>query len=122
MVKKILIVEDEEVLMSLLQKKLTQEGYKIIIARDGEEGLEKMKETLPDLILLDILMPKKDGLEVMEEMQKDKQLKNIPVIIVSNSGQPVEIDRACQLGVKDWLVKTEFDLQEVVDKVKKQIG
>ncbi|MDP1538542.1 MAG: response regulator [bacterium] len=122
MAKKILLIEDEEILINLLQRKLTQEGYEVSVARNGEEGLRLMRETMPDIVLLDIVMPKMGGLEVMEIMQKDKELKNIPVIIVSNSGQPVEIDKARKLGAKDWLIKTEFDPQEVVDKVKKQIG
>ncbi len=67
-------------------------------------------------------MPKMGGLEVMEEMQKNPDLKRIPVIIVSNSGQPIELDRAKKLGAKDWLVKTEFDPQEVIEKVVNQIG
>jgi len=122
MKKKILIIEDEEILLNLLQKKLTNEGYDISIARDGEEGLLKMKEIKPNLILLDIVMPKLGGFEVMEKMLKDEKLKDIPVIIISNSGQPVEIERAKELGVKDWLIKTEFDPQEVIDKVVKVIG
>ena len=122
MAKKILLVEDEEIMIDLLQKKLTKEGYEISVARDGEEGLKVMKEARPDLVLLDIIMPKMGGFEVMEEMGKDKELKEIPVIVISNSGQPVELDRAQRLGAKDWLIKTEFDPQEVVDKVKKQIG
>jgi CheY-like chemotaxis protein len=122
MAKKILIVEDEEIVLSLLQKKLSQEGYETSVAGDGEEGLKKMREIKPDLILLDIVMPKVGGFEVMEEMQKDNGLKKIPVIVVSNSGQPVEIDKARELGAKDWLIKTEFDPQEVIDKVKKQLG
>lgn len=122
MAKKILIIEDEEIMVDLLQKKLIQEGYDILIARDGEEGLVKAKETKPDLILMDIIMPKKGGLEVMDEMQKDKELRKIPVIVISNSGQPVEIDRAQKLGAEDWLIKTEFNPQEVVEKIKKQIG
>jgi len=120
--KKILIIEDEEILMNLLQRKLIQEGYDVVVARDGDEGLKLMKETSPDLILLDILMPRMGGIEVMEAMQKDSDLKNIPVVIISNSGQPVEIDKAQKLGAKDWLIKTEFDPREVVEKVKKQIG
>ena len=122
MAKKILLVEDEEIMIDLLQKKLTKEGYEVSVARDGEAGLKVMKEARPDLVLLDIIMPKMGGFEVMEEMGKDKELKEIPVIVISNSGQPVELDRAQRLGAKDWLIKTEFDPQEVVDKVKKQIG
>ena len=119
MPKKILLVEDEEIMIDLLQKKLTKEGYETSVARDGQEGLEMMKEVKPDLILLDIIMPKMGGFEVMEEMAKIKELKKIPVIVISNSGQPVELDRAQKLGAKDWLIKTEFDPQEVVEKVKK---
>jgi CheY-like chemotaxis protein len=122
MAKKILIIEDEEIMVTLLQKKLTREGYEISVARDGNEGIRARKEVKPDLILLDIIMPKMGGFEVMEEMGKDKELKKIPVIVISNSGQPVELDRAQKLGAKDWLIKTEFDPKEVVDKVKKQIG
>ena len=122
MAKKILLVEDEEIMIDLLQRKLTQEGYEVIVAKDGEEGLKRMRETNPDLILLDIVLPKMGGFEVMEEMNKEPELKKIPVIIVSNSGQPVELDQARKLGAKDWLIKTEFDPQEVVDKVEKQIG
>jgi len=122
MAKKILIVEDEEIMINLLQRKLGREGFEILIARDGEEGLKAMREKPPDLVLLDIIMPKMGGFEVMEEMQKDKELKKIPIIVISNSGQPVELDRAQRLGAKDWLIKTEFDPQEVVDKVIKQIG
>ena len=122
MAKKILIVEDEEIMINLLQRKLDREGFNISIARDGEEGLKAMREKPPDIVLLDIIMPKMGGFEVMEEMQKDKELKKIPVIVISNSGQPVELDRAQRLGAKDWLIKTEFDPQEVIDKVIKQIG
>jgi len=120
--KKILLIEDEEIMIDLLQKKLVKEGYTVSVARDGEKGLAAIKGEKPNLILLDIIMPKMGGFEVMEEMAKDKELKRIPVIVVSNSGQPVELDRAQKLGAKDWLIKTEFDPQEVIDKVVRQIG
>lgn len=119
---KILIVEDEKIMLGLLKKKMLQQDYEVEVARDGEEGLEKLKKSTPDLVLLDIVMPKIGGFEVMEEMNKDEKLKEIPVIIISNSGQPVELDRAKKLGAKDWLIKTEFDPQEVVKKVKAQLN
>ncbi len=122
MAKKVLLIEDEELMVNLLEKKLAQAGYNVFVARNGEEGLKIMRETKPDLILLDIIMPKMGGFEVMEEMNKDDNLKGIPVIIVSNSGQPVELDKAERLGARDWLIKTEFDPGEVIEKVKKQIG
>ena len=121
MAKKILLVEDEDVVINILQKKLTEEGYEVLIARNGLEGLEKMRQINPDIILLDIVMPKMNGFEVMEEMQKDPDLKKIPIIVISNSGQPVELDRAIKLGARDWLIKTEFDPREVIEKVVKQI-
>ncbi len=122
MMKKIIIVEDEEILRNLLQKKLTEEGYQVGVAEDGEDGLSKIRADKPDLILLDIIMPKMNGIEMLEEMVKDESLKDVPVIVVSNSGQPVEIDRAQKLGARDWLVKTEFEPQEVIDKVIALIG
>ena len=124
MAKRILLVEDEDLLIEVLEKRLLKEGYEVVIARDGEEGLSKMREMdpKPDLILLDIIMPKKDGYEVMEEMKKDEVLKNIPVMVISNSGQPVELDKAKELGAKDWIIKTDFNPDEVVVKVKRLIG
>ncbi len=122
MPKKILIIEDEELLCNLLKRKLNEEGYQTSVAKDGVEGMKMIKEIKPDLILLDIVMPNKNGFEVMDEMQTDEKLKHIPIIVISNSGQPVEIDKAKELGAKDWLIKTEFDPQEVIEKVKKQIG
>lgn len=122
MAKKILLVEDEKIMINLLEKKLIQEGYDVRVAVNGEEGLKAMREEKPDIVLLDIIMPKMGGFEVMEEMGKDPALKEIPIVIISNSGQPVELDKAKELGAKDWLIKTEFDPQEVVEKVEKQIG
>lgn len=121
MSKKILIIEDEEIISSLLKKKLETEGYEASIAGNGNEGLKQMKTNKPDLILLDIIMPEKGGFEVMEEMRENEDLKSIPIVVISNSGQPVELDRAKELGAKDWLIKTEFDPQEVLEKVKRQI-
>jgi len=120
--KKILMIEDERIIVDLLKRKLEKEGYQVSVGRDGVEGLEKMRKDKPELILLDIVMPRMGGLEVMEKMRDDDELKDIPIVVISNSGQPIELDRAKKLGAKDWLVKTEFDPQEVIRKVKKQIG
>jgi len=120
--KKILMIEDERIIVDLLKRKLEKEGYQVSVGRDGVEGLEKMRKDKPELILLDIVMPRMGGLEVMEKMREDNELKDIPIVVISNSGQPIELDRAKKLGAKDWLVKTEFDPQEVIRKVKKQIG
>ncbi|MBD3208043.1 MAG: response regulator [Candidatus Nealsonbacteria bacterium] len=122
MSKKVLLVEDEKIMINLLEKKLSQEGYDVSVATNGEDGLKQVKEMKPDVVLLDIIMPKMGGFEVMEKMNDDSELAKIPVIIISNSGQPVELGKAKELGAKDWLIKTEFDPQEVIRKVKKQIG
>jgi len=122
MAKKILIIEDEKILADLLEKKLKEKGYEVSVARDGIEGLDKMRKEKQDLILLDVIMPKMGGFDVLEEMNKDPELKKVPVIIISNSGQPVEIDRALKLGVKDYLIKTQFDPQEVIEKVERCIS
>lgn len=122
MPKKILIIEDEEILLDILKRKLSNMGYEVFFATDGASGLEAIKETLPDLILLDIIMPKMGGFELMEKVQIDDSIKNIPIIIISNSGQPVELDKAKKLGARDWLIKTEFNPQEVLEKVVQQIG
>lgn len=118
---KIAIIEDEEVLLNVLESKLKKEGFDVVTAPDGEAGMKVVKENMPDIILLDIVMPKVGGFEVLTQLSQDQVLAKIPVIIISNSGQPVEIDKALALGAKDYLVKAEFDPQEVVDKIKKQI-
>lgn len=119
MTKKILIMEDEKLLQDLLKKKLKKEGYDVFAVDDGEEGLKVIGNYMPDLLLLDIMMPKVDGFEVLEKIKKDKILSSIPVIIISNSGQIVEIKRAISLGIVDYIVKVEFDPAEVIEKVKK---
>jgi DNA-binding response OmpR family regulator len=115
--KKIIIVEDEETLLKALEHKLSLRGYQVFLARDGAEGLKLINEVNPDIVLLDILMPNVDGFGVMEQLNKDGIIPKLPVIIISNSGQPVEIDRAMRLGARDYLVKAEFDPQEVLEKV-----
>jgi CheY-like chemotaxis protein len=122
MAKKILIIEDEDIMRNLLDKKLQAAGYQISTAKDGQEGFDLLKKEGFDLVLSDIIMPKMGGFEVMEKMNLDPVLKNIPIIVVSNSGQPVELDQAKRFGAKDWLVKTEFDPQEVIVKIKKLLG
>lgn len=120
--KKVLIVEDERILGELILNKLLTEGYTAFLELNGNNGLRKMREIKPDLVLLDILMPEKDGYEVLEEIHKDETLKNIPIIIISNSGQPLELKRILELGVKDYIVKANFSPNEVLDKVHKYIN
>jgi DNA-binding response OmpR family regulator len=122
MAKRVLIIEDDVYLGDVLSQKLRGGGFEVSFARDGVEGLEKMRTSAPDIVLLDIALPRMDGYQVLEEKRKDQRTARIPVIIVSNSGQPVEINRALALGVKDYFVKTDFNPDEVVTKVKTQLG
>jgi len=122
--KKILLIEDEAVIIEILEKKLVKEGYEIAVARNGVQGLKILKESSPDLILLDLVMPEMGGFEFMEtiNLPENRHLVKVPIIIISNSGQPVDLERAQELGAKDWLIKTEFQPQEVIDKIKKQLN
>lgn len=120
--QKILIVEDDPTLRDALVKKVNLEGYQALVAEDGKIGLEKIISSKPDLVLLDIVMPGIDGMEVLAKMKKDEKLRSIPVIMISNSGQPVEIEKVMALGAADYLIKAEFDPQEVIDKVKKALS
>jgi len=118
--EKILIIEDERSLVDLLVAKLSKEGYQVSFEYDGLAGYEKMKELKPDLILLDIVMPKLDGYGVLEKMKEEGV--NIPVIIISNSGQPVEIEKTKILGAVDHLIKTDFSPADVLVKVQRYLS
>jgi len=116
--KNILIIEDDVFLGDVLLEKFNKEGFPTTLSRDGAEGFSKIKELKPDLILLDIILPNMNGYEILEAKQKDSEIAKIPVIIISNSGQPVEINRALALGVKDYFIKAQFDPEEVMVKVR----
>lgn len=120
--KRIIIVEDDSVLRDVLSEKLEKSGYIVDRAQDGVVALEKIRAITPDCILLDILMPRMGGIEVMEQLHADPALRNIPTIIISNSGQPVEIKRAQELGARDFLIKAVFDPNEVLDKVQRVLS
>lgn len=118
MSKKILIIEDDVFLGDVLIEKFKTEGFDSVLSRDGAEGLQKIRDLKPDLVLLDIILPSMNGYEILEAKQKDPSIVKIPVIIISNSGQPVEISRALELGIKDYFIKAQFDPDEVMSKVK----
>ena len=119
MSKKILIIEDEILLSDLLKMNLKEAGFEVETAYDGKEGLEKAKSFLPDLILLDLIMPVLDGYQVLQEIQKDPVLEKIPVIVLSNLGQEEEIARAKRLGAKDFVVKANLDIFELKNIIEK---
>lgn len=114
----VILVEDEEILSNLLSQKLTNAGYEVVIASDGEEGLTAITGKKPALVLLDMMLPKLNGFGVLERLHEQGILPDLPVVVISNSGQPVEIERAQKLGIRDYLVKLNFDPDEVLEKVK----
>ncbi|MCL5733947.1 MAG: response regulator [Patescibacteria group bacterium] len=118
---KILIVEDEEILSKVLEEKFKKENFNVSVAVDGEGVMPLAKKDNPDLILLDLILPKKSGFEVLGELKADLELKMIPVIVLSNLGQDEEIKNALSLGAVDYLVKTEHPINEVVEKVKQNL-
>jgi len=119
----ILLVEDDPFLSSILQLKLDKENFKTIRAADGEEALNLLVEQgiRPDLILLDLILPKKNGFEVLETIRQDPTLEKLPVVIISNLGQPSDIDRGKALGVIDYFVKAKLSVDELVNKIKEEI-
>lgn len=116
--QKILIVEDDKFLRELITRKLTQENFEISEAVDGEEGLKKIKEEKPDLVLLDLILPGIDGFEVLAKVKDDPALVSIPVIILSNLGQREDVEKGLKLGAVDYLVKAHFTPNEIIEKVK----
>ncbi|OGH95187.1 MAG: hypothetical protein A2538_03380 [Candidatus Magasanikbacteria bacterium RIFOXYD2_FULL_41_14] len=115
----VLIVEDDEFLSGIYQKKFEMEGFKTLIATDGEKGWSEAKKKIPDLILLDILLPKLDGFAVLSKLKADPDTKNIPVILLTNLGQKDDVDKGIEAGAVDYLIKAHFKPSEVVAKVRK---
>ncbi|MFA5061936.1 MAG: response regulator [Patescibacteria group bacterium] len=115
----VLIVEDDNFLAEIYQKKFEMEGFKVSVAGNGELGLSDAKKKKPDIILLDILLPKLDGFAVLEALKKDASMKNIPIILLTNLGQKDDVERGLKEGANDYLIKTHFKPSEVVDKVRK---
>jgi DNA-binding response OmpR family regulator len=118
---KILVAEDDKFLSSAYRVKLTKAGYEVMIVLDGQQTMDALKTFKADLILLDLMMPVKDGFAVLEEIGKDASLKNIPIIIASNLGQKEDIDRGLSLGAKDYVVKSDLSLDDLVKKIQNQI-
>lgn len=117
----ILIVEDEPFVVNVYKTKLTKEGYNVHVAEDGEVGLRTAKEVVPDLVLLDLILPKMNGFDVLKGMKEEGALKDVPVLILSNLGQQSDIKKGLDLGAKDYLVKSDSSLQEVMAKIEEYI-
>jgi len=119
---KILVVEDDKFLRELIVSKLTKENYIVLTAFDGEEGIKKIKEEKPDLVLLDLILPGIDGFEVLSQMKRDIIVSSIPVIILSNLGQKEDIEKGLELGANDYLIKAHFTPREIVEKIKQLVS
>lgn len=115
--QKILIVEDEEILLTALKEELIQGGYEVEGASDGVEGLEKTKSFKPKLILLDLLMPKMDGMEMLQKLKADSETRNIAVVILTNLSDYEKISEALSMGATDYLVKANYKLEDLLEKV-----
>ena len=113
------MMEDNIFLRKLYREKLTRAGFEFIEATNGVEGVNKVISEDPDLVILDLILPRKNGFDVLSEMKNNPKTKNIPVIILSNLGQELDIKEGLALGAREYLVKTEVRLSEVVNRVKK---
>ena len=118
---KILIVEDEEALFKVVEEEFRSQKYTVKVAKDGEEALKAAKSFKPDVMLLDLVLPKKSGLEVLAEIKNDPELKDISVIVLSNLAEDESIKKALSLGAADYFVKTQHSIYEVIEKVAGQV-
>ncbi len=115
---KILIAEDDEQLYKIYQMKFASAGFEVRLAKDGEEALQMISEWEPKVILLDLLMPKKDGYQVLTELKNNPDRKSIPVIVTSNLSQSIEIEKVKQAGAADYIIKSNTSLDDLIQKVK----
>jgi len=116
--KKILIVEDDSFIRDIYQVRFSQEDFEVVATEDGIVAIEKLKEFTPDIILLDIIMPMMDGLDVLREIKKEDRLKDIPVIMLTNISEKESVDEGREIGANDYLIKSNFTPSEVVSRVK----
>lgn len=118
-IPKILLVEDDPFLSSLLRNRLEKERFEVVIAKDGEEAINSLRAFSPALILLDLILPKKTGFEVMEEMRFDPQInRGMPIIVISNLGQPEDVAKSRKLGAAEYFVKAKISIDELTNKIR----
>ncbi|MDD4625415.1 MAG: response regulator [Candidatus Pacebacteria bacterium] len=118
---KILVVEDEQILAEMYQDKFKKEGFEVIVAKDGKEGIKMMREQKPALVLLDILLPNENGIDFLKKQKKDPKLSSIPIIVFSNFDDPETKKETLDLGVKEYLIKSNHNPREIVEQIKKYI-
>lgn len=116
--KKILLIEDEKILAEMYRDKFTRAGFKVFLAFESKEGLVLAKKERPDLIVLDILLPKENGISFLTRLRKESEISSIPVVAFSNYDDPETKRQAAKLGAKDYLIKTSYTPQEIVKKIK----
>lgn len=121
MANKVLIIEDEEVLLDIYKEKFKQEGFDIVLTNNVEEGLKDTRDKQPDIVLLDLLLPQESGLEYLKKKQEDDQIKSIPVIVLSNYSRKDMMDKAQHLAIEDYLIKANYTPQQLVEKVKQHL-
>jgi len=119
--KKILIIEDEKILAGMYKEKFEMEGFEVDLAFDGKEGLEKTKKLKPDLILLDILLPEENGVSFLKKLKEDPEISKIPVVAFSNYDDPQTKRETLELGVKEYLIKTNYTPKEIIEKIKEYL-
>lgn len=119
---KILLAEDDKFISRAYVDGLSRAGFQVVLASNGEEAVQKISEEKPDLVLLDVIMPDKNGFEVLESVKQIEELKSIPIIILSNLGQDSDIQKGKELGATDYLIKSNFSIKEVVEKIHKILG
>ncbi len=115
--KKILVTEDDKFLANAMRVKLSKAGFDVTVATDGVEAIEAIEKNRPDLVLLDMVMPRQDGFATLEIIRKRVELKDMPVIVTSNLGQKEDIDRAMKLGANGYLVKSEISIDKILEKI-----
>lgn len=115
---RILIVEDDSFLLKMYSKKLQVEGYEVETAMDGEEGLQKIKSFLPNLVLMDLMLPKLNGLEAIEKAKADPAIRNIPILVLSNLSVTADTEEAVKKGAVGYLIKSDYTPSQVIDKIK----
>ena len=119
--KKILFVEDEMCLQKVYKDFFRKRGFRLIPAYDGETALKLAGEEIPDLILLDIILPKKDGFEVLKELKENPRLAKVPVIVITNLEGAEHVERAVSLGARAYLVKANYSLKEIIEKIRETV-
>ncbi|MEX0650374.1 MAG: response regulator [Candidatus Andersenbacteria bacterium] len=116
----IVLVEDDSFISGMYQTKLVSLGYNVELKEDGDSAWQRLQQDpLPDLVLLDIVLPKKDGFEILEALRKDKRIEHLPVILLTNLGQKPDVERGIKLGADDYIIKAHYTPSEVVEKIKK---